>query len=141
MDRAVHVASIRIFAVAVLLAAASAACRAQPAMACRAAPGSAPAPSGTDVIAADTPGSDGTRLFKPHADVRIDVVTRTSHDNTVRWRIGDTWDRTQASGTFPVARGSRTTSITCSTPRAGYFAFSATLASSPSTTLPSRGTR
>ncbi|HEY1607909.1 MAG TPA: hypothetical protein VGG24_01460 [Paraburkholderia sp.] len=100
-----------------------------------------PAPPGSDLIAADTPGSDGTRLFKHGQRVTIDVVTRSPHDDNVQWRIDDTWGRPQASGTFAIARGERTTSLDCSMPRAGYFAFSATLASNPSATLPSRGTR
>jgi hypothetical protein len=127
--------------VAVLLLAAACACRAQPSMICNPAASATAAPFGADPIAADTPGSDGTRLFPLRERVQIDVVTRTSRDDHVQWRIDDTWGRTQASGTFAIARGARTTSLTCTTPRAGYFAFSATLASAPSTTLPSRGTR
>ena len=126
---------------AMLLFAASAACRAQPAMVCRPAASAATAPPGDDPITADTPGSDGTRLFAQRQRVRIDVFTRTPRDDTVQWRIDDTWGRSQASGSFPVARGTRATSLDCTTPRAGYFAFSAALASAPSTALPSRGTR
>lgn len=141
MNHAPSFAAGRPVVVAVLLLAASSACSAQPAMACDPAPSVTAAPSGSDPIAADTPGSDGTRLFPLRQRVRIDVVTRTSRDDNVQWRIDDTWGRTQASGTFAVARGARTTSLTCTTPLAGYFAFSAALASAPSTTLPSRGTR
>jgi len=128
-------------ALAGLLCAAGTTCRAQPAMACASAAGAAPAPSGSDPIAADTPGSDGTRLFALRRRVRIDVVTRATRDDRVQWHIDDAWGRTQASGTFAVARGAEMTSLTCTTPRAGYFAFSAALASTPSATLPARGTR
>lgn len=143
--RALFVASVA----ATLLLLASATCRAQPAMACRSAAGASMAASSSaladaDLIAADTPGSDGTRLFPPHGSVRIDVFTRAPHDDNVQWRIDDTWGRTEASGTFAVAGGARATSLTCTSSRAGYFAFSATLASAqpaPSNELPSRGTR
>ncbi|HTH59776.1 MAG TPA: hypothetical protein VL689_06420 [Paraburkholderia sp.] len=145
MEHALHFASAsRATMVAALLFAVSAACRAEASMTCRPSagnPSAVTAAPGNDPIAADTPGSDGTRLFKPRQPVRIDVVTRASGDDTVQWRIDDTWGREQASGTFPVAGGPRATSLDCTTSRAGYFAFSATLASSPAATLPERGTR
>ncbi|PXW29170.1 hypothetical protein [Paraburkholderia caballeronis] len=126
---------------ALLLVAASTACRAQTTMSCRSAAASANPTAGSDTISADTPGSDGTRLFSLGQGVRIDVVTRASRDDKVQWQIDDTWGHAQASGTFAVSQGARTTSLTCSTPRAGYFAFNASLASQPATTLPQRGTR
>jgi len=131
----------RLIVIAVLCLAVSSVCRAQNAMVCSPAAGATSAPPGSDPIAADTPGSDGTRLFRQGQRVSIDVVTRASHDDNVQWRIDDTWGRAQASGTFRVGQGPRTTALACSTPRAGYFAFSATLKSDPAATLPSRGTR
>lgn len=109
-------------------------------MTCRSGTSTASTNAGTDPIVADTPGSDGTRLFAHGKKVRIEVVTRASRDDSVQWRIDDTWGQPQASGTFPVQQGTRATPIECSTPRAGYFAFSATLVSQ-SATLPQRGTR
>jgi hypothetical protein len=141
MSSAVRFARTRWIVVAAWLALASVVCRAEPAMVCHALRSSAAAAGDAGPIAADTPGSDGTRLFAPRQEVRIDVVTRASRDDNVQWQITDTWNRPQASGTFAVARGARTTSLACTTSRAGYFAFSATLASDPSATLPSRGTR
>ncbi len=123
---------------------ASASCRADEAASCRSAPGNAAAPAGDEPITADTPGSDGTRLFARGKSVRIDVVTRAKGDDKVQWRIDDTWSRTQASGSFAVTGGTRVTTLTCTLPQAGYFAFSATLASmasDPTGSLPQRGTR
>jgi hypothetical protein len=119
-------------------------CRAEDAPVCRSGAARAGAPEGDEPITADTPGSDGTRLFPRGKSVRIDVVTRAKGDDKVQWRITDTWSRAQASGSFAVAGGPRVTSLTCTMPQAGYFAFSASLASKPpagSPDLPQRGTR
>lgn len=120
---------------------ASGACRAADAPVCRTAAARAGAPAGDELIVADTPGSDGTQLFPHGKSVRIDVVTRTTHDDKVQWQIADTWSHPQANGSFAVAAGPRITSLTCTMPQAGYFAFSASLASQPSAGLPQRGTR
>ncbi|SDB83474.1 hypothetical protein [Paraburkholderia lycopersici] len=120
---------------------ASGACRAADAPVCRNADSRAAPGAGDDPISADTPGSDGTRLFPRGKSVRIDVITRATRDDKVQWQISDTWSRTQASGAFQVDAGPRVTSIACTMPRAGYFAFSASLASQPSAGLPQRGTR
>ena len=127
------------FALGVLFA--SGACRAADAPLCQSAAGRAVAATGDELISADTPGSDGTRLFARGKKVRIEVTTRATRDDKVQWQIADTWSRTQASGSFAVAGGPRVTSLTCTMPQAGYFAFSASLASQPSTGLPQRGTR
>jgi hypothetical protein len=100
-------------------------CRAEDAPVCRSGAARAGAPEGDEPITADTPGSDGTRLFPRGKSVRIDVVTRAKGDDKVQWRITDTWSRAQASGSFAVAGGPRVTSLTCTMPQAGYFAFSA----------------
>ncbi|WP_407672024.1 hypothetical protein [Paraburkholderia acidisoli] len=92
-------------------------------------------------IAADTPGSDGTRLFPHGRSVRIDVTTKAARDDKVQWQLADAWNRPQASGDFGVTAGARVTALTCTLPRAGYYAFTATLASQPSAALPQRGTR
>lgn len=134
-------AASRYLLLALTLLIVSTASHAETAMACRSTAGAASPSAGTEPIIADTPGSDGTRIFPNGKNVRIDVVTRASRDDNVQWRIDDTWGQQQASGTFPVRQGERTTSINCSTPRAGYFAFSATLASQPSAPLPQQGTR
>ncbi|WP_321948567.1 hypothetical protein [Paraburkholderia sp. J10-1] len=116
-------------------------CRAADAPVCRSADSRAATDASDDPISADTPGSDGTRLFPRGKSVRIDVTTRATRDDKVQWQIADTWSRPQASGNFTVAAGPRITSLTCTLPQAGYFAFSASLASQPSTGLPQRGTR
>jgi len=108
---------------------------------CRSVASSAATDDGNDLISADTPGSDGTRLFPHGKGVRIVVTTRATRDDKVQWQIADTWSRQQASGSFAVAAGPRVTWLACTMPQAGYFAFSAALASQPSTGLPQRGTR
>ncbi|CAG9249263.1 hypothetical protein [Paraburkholderia unamae] len=115
-------------------------CHAADAPVCSSSSGRAAA-AGDELIAADTPGSDGTQLFPRGKSIRIDVTTRATRDDKVRWDISDTWSRTQASGSFAVAAGPRVTSLTCTMPQAGYFAFSASLASQSSAGLPQRGTR
>ncbi|WP_051481095.1 hypothetical protein [Paraburkholderia nodosa] len=116
-------------------------CRAADAPVCRSVAGSAATEDGNDVISADTPGSDGTRLFARGKGVRIVVTTNATRDDKVQWQIADTWSRPQASGSFAVAAGPRVTWLACTMLPAGYFAFSASLASQPSTGLPQRGTR
>ena len=98
------------------------------------------APSGTDLVEADTPGGDHTRLFAPGTTFLLSFVTRASANDTLVWQIADAWDNVQASGQFPVASGSQAVSLTCTSTLAGYFAISASLASTGGS-LPSRGTR
>jgi hypothetical protein len=130
-------------ATGVLLASllASAPCHAADDAVCHNAASHDGAGAGDSPISADTPGSDGTRLFPHGRSVRIEVVTRTHADDKVQWQIADTWSRPQASGSFPVTAGAHVTSLSCTMPQAGYFAFSASLASQPAATLPQRGTR
>ncbi|HTI18820.1 MAG TPA: hypothetical protein VL598_14265 [Trinickia sp.] len=93
-----------------------------------------------DAIEADTPGSNGTRLFKLGGPFTIAVTTRTSADDSVVWALRDDRDVLRASGRFTVASGARTTALQCSSSAAGYFSYSATLERAGNT-LPSRGTR
>ncbi|MDR5820786.1 hypothetical protein [Caballeronia sp. LZ043] len=106
---------------------------------------SAPTPpvaakAGGDPIEADTPGSDGTRMFPLDAPVRIAITTRTQAADTVEWQIRDAWNTRKASGSFPVKAQPGTYTLACTSEAAGYFSVSASLASGKST-LPMRGTR
>lgn len=97
------------------------------------------APNGA-VIEADTPGSDGTRMFPSGRPFMLTLTTRASASDTLVWQIADAWSNVRASGQFEVASGPQVVSLSCVSTLAGYFAVSATL-SSAGTGLPTRGTR
>jgi hypothetical protein len=97
------------------------------------------APDGA-MIEADTPGSDGTRMFPNGKPFAITLTTRARASDNVAWQIVDAWNNVRASGRFDVASGPQAVSIDCVSTLAGYFAFNATL-SSADASLPARGTR
>ncbi|PPK45413.1 hypothetical protein B0G57_105119 [Trinickia symbiotica] len=106
-----------------------------------ASPSAAPALSAKGApIEADTPGSDGTRMFKLDSPFTIAFTTRTSADDTIVWQLRDDRDAVRASGRTKVASGARTTTLQCRSTLAGYFALSAKLARTGDA-LPVRGTR
>ena len=75
---------------------------------CTALPASEPAPAQGDAVEADTPGSDGTRMFASGRPVRIVFTTRAPAANTLVWQVRDAWDTVKASGRLPVAAGALT---------------------------------
>ncbi|KIG07729.1 hypothetical protein BurMR1_0559 [Burkholderia sp. MR1] len=91
-------------------------------------------------IEADTPGSDGTRMFALNAPLRIAITTRASSADAVSWQIRDAWNVVKASGRFAVDARPGTYTLACSSRAAGYFAVSASLESGKRA-LPQRGTR
>ena len=93
-----------------------------------------------DAIEADTPGSDGTRMFARSTPIRIAFTTRPKSADALTWNIRDAWNVVRASGRFPVAANTGIYTLSCTTQTAGYFAISATFASQKST-LMARGTR
>ncbi|WP_250509401.1 hypothetical protein [Caballeronia sp. GACF4] len=93
-----------------------------------------------DMLEADTPGSDGTRMFALKTPVRVAITTRAKGADTVTWQIRDAWNTVKASGQFAVDARPATTTIVCTSEAAGYFAVSASLKSGKSA-LPTRGTR
>ncbi|MGO4331459.1 hypothetical protein AB4Z48_13380 [Cupriavidus sp. 2TAF22] len=97
------------------------------------------APDG-DTLEADTPGSDGTRLFPAGSTFQLSVTTRSAAADVVNWTIADTWGRSRASGQFPVIAGPRVSTLDCKSTIAGYFAVSVSLASAGGG-VRSRGTR
>jgi hypothetical protein len=111
-----------------------------PPMRCSAPAPPAAAKDGGDAIEADTPGSDGTRMFALDVPVRVAITTRAKAADTVEWQIRDAWNTVKASGRFPVKAQPGTYTLACTSGAAGYFSVSASLASGK-TTLPSRGTR
>lgn len=96
--------------------------------------------SASAAIEADTPGSDGTRMFALNAPLRIAITTRAASADTVNWQIRDAWNTVKASGRFAVDARPATVSLTCRSQAAGYFAVSASLESGKRA-LPMRGTR
>src|SRR5690349_17991052 len=57
-----------------------------------------------DLIDADTPGSDGTRLFPLDRSFQIVITTRAPRDDKLAWKVRDAWGTVQASGTYGVAQ-------------------------------------
>lgn len=91
-------------------------------------------------ISADTPSSDGTRMFASGASFPLAFTTNTGNADTVNWSIADTTGRVAASGSFDVASGASQTTLTCKSTLAGYFAVSASLRAAGGA-LPQAGTR
>ncbi|KMZ13752.1 serine/threonine protein kinase [Candidatus Burkholderia humilis] len=111
-----------------------------PPMQCSAPGAPVPASQDGDAIEADTPGSDGTRMFALDAPIRVAITTRASSADTVAWQIRAEWNTVKASGQFPVAAKAQTYTLACTSGAAGYFAVSATLTAQKSA-LSARGTR
>ena len=93
-----------------------------------------------DLIDADTPGSDGTRLFPLDRSFQIVITTRAPHDDKLAWKVRDAWGTVQASGTYGVVQGARQVTLNCESSLAGYFALSASLEKARGQ-LAARGTR
>jgi hypothetical protein len=93
-----------------------------------------------DLIEADKPGSDSTRLFPRDRSFQIVITTRATHDDKLAWKIRDAWGTVQASGAYGVTQGARQVKLNCESSLAGYFALSASLEDAHAT-LPARGTR
>ncbi|SAL48596.1 hypothetical protein AWB67_02198 [Caballeronia terrestris] len=111
-----------------------------PQLDCKAPGAPGPATESGDPIEADTPGSDGTRMFARGAPVRIAFTARPTAADALVWQIRDAWNTVRASGRFPVAARAGTYTLSCTTQTAGYFAISASFASKK-IALMARGTR
>ena len=97
------------------------------------------APDGA-MIEADTPGSDGTRMFPNGRPFVLTLTTRARASDTLAWQIVDAWSTVRATGHFEVASGPQVVSLNCVSTLAGYFAVTASL-NSAGAGLPERGTR
>ena len=97
------------------------------AMTC-ASPVTATSSSASGVITADTPSTDGTRMFASGSTFPIAITASPSSADTLAWSVSDSLGNTVASGSFPAPAGSSTTTLNCTSTLAGYFAISATLA-------------
>ncbi|MET3230435.1 UNVERIFIED_ORG: hypothetical protein ABIC54_002629 [Burkholderia sp. 1263] len=106
---------------------------------CAAPSSQARAAANGDLLEADTPG-DGTRLFAAGQPFALVFTTRPTQGDTLDWQIRDSWNAVRASGRFSVAAGSTSSTLTCASSVAGYFAVSASLERAQGQ-LESRGTR
>lgn len=95
--------------------------------------------SGT-LVSADTPSAQSGRMFNAGATFPVAFVTNAPSADTLNWSIADQLGNVAASGSLPVASGAVTTTLSCSSTLAGYFAINATLANAGGQ-IPSAGTR
>ncbi|SIO64171.1 hypothetical protein [Paraburkholderia phenazinium] len=103
-------------------------------------PTTSSAAAGSPLISADTPSADATRMFASGSTFQLAFVTNAPTADKVNWAVSDQLGNVAASGSFPVANGPVTTTLSCTSTLAGYFAASATLAANGGQ-LPSDGTR
>ncbi|MEW6343190.1 MAG: hypothetical protein RXR20_20490 [Paraburkholderia sp.] len=108
-------------------------------MSCQA-PSSASAAAGSALISADTPSADATRMFASGSTFQLAFTTNAPSADKVNWAVSDQLGNVAASGSFPVASGPVTSTLSCTSTLAGYFAASATLAANGGQ-LPEAGTR
>ena len=92
------------------------------------------------LISADTPSADGTRLFAQGSTFKLSFVTQAPAADSVVWSVQDHVGNIQGSGTFAVASGTQTNTLSCQASLGGYFAVTATLTHAGGT-LPQAGTR
>ncbi|BFG73375.1 hypothetical protein PTKU46_14080 [Paraburkholderia terrae] len=79
-------------------------------------------------------------MFASGASFPLVFTTNTSNADTLNWSINDTTGRVAASGSFAVPGGAATTTLTCNSTLAGYFAVAGSLKSGGGA-LPQAGTR
>ncbi|MFM0152588.1 hypothetical protein PQR05_18585 [Paraburkholderia sediminicola] len=96
--------------------------------------------SGSATISADTPSSDGTRIFAAGSTFQLAFTTNVPNADTLNWAVTDTFGRVAASGSTAVPSGSKTITLNCTSTLAGYFAATGTLAQNGGQ-LPQAGTR
>lgn len=92
------------------------------------------------LISADTPTADGTRLFAQGSTFKLSFVTSAPAADSVVWSVQDYVGNIKGSGTFAVASGTQTSTLSCQASLGGYFAVTATLTHAGGT-LPQAGTR
>jgi hypothetical protein len=93
-----------------------------------ASPVTATGSSSSGVITADTPSTDGTRMFASGSTFPMVITASPSAADTLAWSVNDSLGNAVASGSFPAPAGASTTTLSCTSTLAGYFAISATLA-------------
>jgi hypothetical protein len=103
-------------------------------------PTTSSAAAGSALISADTPSADATRMFASGSTFQLAYTTNAPSADKLNWTVSNQLGNVAASGSFPVASGPVTTTLSCTSTLAGYFAASATLAANGGA-LPSAGTR
>lgn len=96
--------------------------------------------SSTTLISADTPTTDGLRVFANNALFNIAISTNSPTPDTVNWSVADANGTVKAQGSFQVAAGPRTNTMQCRSTWSGYGAIVASLSQNHGT-LPASGTR
>ncbi|MCP3722439.1 hypothetical protein M3I53_04700 [Paraburkholderia sp. CNPSo 3272] len=98
------------------------------------------ASSGSELVSVDTPTTQSGRIFASGAAFPLAFTTNAPAADTVNWSISDHLGKVVTSGTLRVAAGPVTTTLSCSSTLAGYFAVTAKLATAGGQ-LPELGTR
>jgi len=92
------------------------------------------------LISADTPTTDGMRIFPNNTAFNIAVTTNSPNADTVIWSVADANGATKTQGSFAVKSGVQTATMSCKSTWSGYGSITATLQSNGGT-LPNMGTR
>ncbi|CAD6519336.1 hypothetical protein LMG27952_01131 [Paraburkholderia hiiakae] len=98
------------------------------------------ASSSSVLVSADTPTTQSGRIFASATAFPVAFTTNAPAADTLIWSIADQFGNVAASGRLPVTAGPLTTTLSCTSTLAGYFAVSATLATAGGQ-LPELGTR
>lgn len=98
------------------------------------------AASSSTLVSADTPSAQSGRMFASGTAFPVAFVTNAPAADTLIWSIADHLGKVAASGSLPMTAGAVTTTLSCTSTLAGYFAVSATLANAGGQ-IPSAGTR
>ncbi|WP_091995097.1 hypothetical protein [Paraburkholderia lycopersici] len=103
-------------------------------------PATSSAGSSGTLVSADTPTAQSGRIFASGTPFPVAFTTNAPASDTLIWSITDQVGKVAASGSLPVTAGPVTTTFTCTSTLAGYFAVSATLATAGGQ-ISSAGTR
>ena len=103
-------------------------------------PTTSSATSSTNLVSADTPTSQSGRIFASGAAFPLAFTTNAPAADTLTWSVTDQVGNVAASGHLHVTAGAVTTTLSCTSTLAGYFAVSAKLDTAGGQ-LPSAGTR
>jgi hypothetical protein len=92
------------------------------------------------LVSADTPTTDGMRIFPNNTAFNIAVTTNSPKADTVIWSVADANGAIKTQGSFSVKSGVQTATMSCKSTWSGYGSITATLQSNGGT-LPNMGTR
>ncbi|MCP3705993.1 hypothetical protein M3I54_03150 [Paraburkholderia sp. CNPSo 3274] len=98
------------------------------------------ASSGSDLVSADTPTTQSGRIFASGTAFPLAFTTNAPAADTLNWSITDQVGKVVTSGSLRVTAGPETTTLSCTSTLAGYFAVTANLATAGGQ-LPELGTR